>query len=70
MAGGLFAASHFVVEAARGKGQKQASRLPFVRDLRRADPSTRGATAPQRAQRVKFVVRSTAHQSFIRQNDK
>jgi len=27
-----------------------------VRDLRRADPSTRGATAPQRAQRVNFVV--------------
>ena len=27
---------------------------PAGRDLRRADPSTRGATAPQRAQRVKF----------------
>jgi len=36
---------------------KQASRLCAVRDLRRADPSTRGATAPQGAQRVNFVVR-------------
>ncbi|AFM14087.1 hypothetical protein Turpa_3450 [Turneriella parva DSM 21527] len=32
---------------------------PAGRDLCRADPSTRGATAPQRAQRVKFVRRSS-----------
>ena len=38
--------------------KKQASRLRAVRDLCRADPSTRGATAPQRAQRVNFVLRS------------
>ena len=30
---------------------------PAGRDLRGADPSTRGATAPQRAQRVNFVGR-------------
>jgi len=33
MAGGVFAASHFVPGAARGGAQKQASRLRAVRDL-------------------------------------
>jgi len=34
MAGGVFAASHFVPGAARGGAQKQASRLRAIRDLR------------------------------------
>jgi len=53
-----------VVGAARGGAQKQASRLRAVRDLCRADPSTRGATAPQRAQRVNFVVCRDLHAGF------
>jgi hypothetical protein len=35
---------------------KQTSRLSGVNDLCGRRPSTRGATAPQRAQRVNFVV--------------
>ena len=57
MAGGVFAASHFVVVAARGKGQNEASRLPFVRDLRREDPSIATQRSGRERSVSKFVVR-------------
>jgi hypothetical protein len=50
----VFTASQNVGGAARGGAQKQASRLCAIHDLRRVTPSTRGATAPQGAQQVKF----------------
>jgi hypothetical protein len=60
MAGGVFAASHFVVGAARGGAQNKRPACAPSTIFCRVDPSTRGPTGPQRAQRVKFVVRSAA----------
>jgi hypothetical protein len=45
-----------VPEAPRGKAQNKRPACALSAIFWRVGPSTRGATAPQRAQQVKFVV--------------
>jgi len=49
-----------VPEAPRGKAQNKRPACALSAIFWRVGPSTRGATAPQRAQQVKFVVCSCA----------
>jgi hypothetical protein len=49
--------SPIVPEAPRGKAQNKRPACALSAILWRVGPSTRGATAPQRAQQVNFVVR-------------
>jgi hypothetical protein len=49
-----------VPEAPRGKAQNKRPACALSAIFWRVGPSTRGATAPQRAQQVNFVVRCTA----------
>ena len=52
--------------APRGKAQNKRPACALSAIFRRAGPSTRGATAPQRAQQVNFVVRwSWAHGGLL-----
>ena len=46
-----------VPEAPRGKAQNKRPACALSAIFWRVGPSTRGATAPQRAQQVNFVVR-------------
>ena len=55
-----FAVRRNVPEATRGKAQNKRPACALSAIFVAGVPSTRGATAPQRAQRVNFVVRSTA----------
>jgi hypothetical protein len=47
--------------ALRGKAQNKRPACALSAIFWRVGPSTRGATAPQRAQQVNFVVRCTAY---------
>ena len=49
--------SPIVPEAPRGKAQNKRPACALSAIFWRVGPSTRGATAPQRAQQVNFVVR-------------